>query len=169
MLTRARFQRLVDNYMQTVQDTFPILGKKIFTDQFHKFYASAKQGKPLQPPDKWLSLLNLVFAISSSNSHLFEAEWRSNRESPYFYRRSYRTISVQDHSTYHSRAMVLGLRGAWWAAHPELTQMQILGLLALYYLSIGHINRFVTLPLTTEDSCWTLTFNPEHGAFQEPR
>ncbi|KAJ4358923.1 hypothetical protein N0V95_002629 [Ascochyta clinopodiicola] len=41
-------QRLLDRYMSTVQDVFPILPKQAFTDQVRQYYTSMAQGTPYQ-------------------------------------------------------------------------------------------------------------------------
>ncbi|ORY19882.1 fungal-specific transcription factor domain-domain-containing protein [Clohesyomyces aquaticus] len=107
-------ERLFNCYMDSIQNSFPILAERIFRNQFHQYYAS------------WQAILNLVLAIGAVYSHLTEAYWRSDE---------------RDHVIYHSRACALGLRDFSWISNPDLSQMQITGLQALYYLVIGHINR----------------------------
>ncbi|KAF2175859.1 hypothetical protein K469DRAFT_723784 [Zopfia rhizophila CBS 207.26] len=119
-------QRLLDSYMNTVQDSFPILSRKTFTSQFYQYYTSIGQGRPLSVPEKWLTVLNLIFAIGAKYSHLIEADWQADD---------------RDHLIYQSRAHMLGLNGPSLLAHPDLLQIQITALLAFYFLSIGHVNR----------------------------
>ncbi|KAH6622261.1 hypothetical protein C7974DRAFT_425961 [Boeremia exigua] len=71
-------QRLLDWYMSTVQDMFPVLAKQIFTDQFRHYFTSATQGTPDCVPKKWLAILNLVFAIGARFSNLTEADWQAD-------------------------------------------------------------------------------------------
>lgn len=118
--------RLFECYMTTVQDSFPTLSKRSFTDQFHRYYISIENGTPLNVPKKWLAMLNLVFAIGARYSHLVEANWQADE---------------RDHSLYLSRACILGLSGSDLVSPPDLLHIQTTALLAFYYLSVGHVNR----------------------------
>jgi hypothetical protein len=73
--------RLVRCFMESVQNSFPILAKKLFINQFYHYYASIARGMPYKLDQKWQAMLNLVLAIGAAYSHLNEAEWRgdSNR------------------------------------------------------------------------------------------
>ncbi|KAF2691691.1 hypothetical protein K458DRAFT_325241 [Lentithecium fluviatile CBS 122367] len=119
-------ERLLKCYMKTVQNSYPILAKKTFVTQFYHYYSSLARGVPYHLPQKWQAMLNLVFAIGAAYSHLIGAAWRADD---------------RDHFLYHSRAWALSLKDPWWFSHPDLPQTQISGLLALYYLAIGHVNR----------------------------
>jgi hypothetical protein len=119
-------ERLLNCYMETVQNSYPMLAKKTFVTQFYHYYNSVARGSPYSLPKKWQAMLNLVFAIGAAYSHLIEAPWRADD---------------RDHFLYHSRAWALSLKDPWWFSHPDLPQTQITGLLALYYLTIGHVNR----------------------------
>ncbi|KAH7108881.1 fungal-specific transcription factor domain-containing protein [Dendryphion nanum] len=124
--SRETAQRLLDGYMTTVQDSFPILPETLFKHQFDQYYTSVMQGMPSPVPPKWLAILNLVFAIGAKYLQLMEADWE---------------IGGQDHHLYWSRAHALGLDGSFLVAHPDLMQIQTTALLAFYFLSIGHVNR----------------------------
>jgi hypothetical protein len=119
-------QRLYDSYMDTVQDTFPILSRASFTDELSQYYTSKDSGTRHKVSDKWLAILNLVFAIGAKHSHLVQADWQADD---------------RDHIIYQSRAFILGLSGPAIMAHPDLMQIQLTALLALYFLSIGRVNR----------------------------
>jgi hypothetical protein len=119
-------ERLLKCYMETIQNSYPILAKKTFVTQFYHYYSAVARGAPYPLPRKWQAMLNLVFAIGAAHSHLIEAVWRADE---------------RDHSMYHSRAWALSLKDPWWFSHPDLPQTQITGLLAFYYLAIGHVNR----------------------------
>jgi len=114
--------QLFSTYVARVHPTFPIVGKVNLTAQFHKFIS----GHVHRPPEKWLSILNLIFAISAKYSHLIQAEWKGDE---------------RDHLIYFTRARMLGLSGETMLQHPELQQIQILGLMAFYLMSISQINR----------------------------
>ncbi|KAL5401958.1 hypothetical protein PMIN03_011084 [Paraphaeosphaeria minitans] len=119
-------QKLVESYMHTVQDSFPILPRSSFTGNFRAYYESVGQGLPLAAPDMWLAILNLVFAIGARYSHLTQADWRADD---------------RDHLIYQSRAHILGLHRSPLASNPNLMQVQLTGLLALYLLVVGRVNR----------------------------
>ncbi|KAF2175302.1 hypothetical protein K469DRAFT_69847 [Zopfia rhizophila CBS 207.26] len=119
-------QNLLNCFMNTVQDSFPILSKKLFEDQFHEYYESVRQRRPNKFTERWQAILNLVFAIGANYSHLIKADWRGDD---------------RDHLVYQSRARMLGLKGAALISPPDLSLIQITGLLAIYYQSIGHVSR----------------------------
>jgi hypothetical protein len=70
--------RLIKNFMESVQDSFPILAQKTFLSQFYHHYTSLGRGAPVKLPQKWQAILNLVFAIGAAYSHLTEADWRAD-------------------------------------------------------------------------------------------
>ncbi|CAI6338157.1 unnamed protein product [Periconia digitata] len=123
---RETAQRLLDGYIATVQDSFPVLSETVFKHQFEQYYTSMLQGIPSAVSHKWLTILNLVFAIGAKYWQLIEADLQT---------------SSQDHHTYWSRAHVLGLDGSSLVAHPDLMQIQITALVAFYFLCVGHVNR----------------------------
>lgn len=119
-------QRLVDRYMRTVQNVFPVLSKQTFTDQVRQYYTSIAQGTPYCVPEKWLAILNLVFAIGAKYSHLVGADWQAD---------------TQDHIVYQSRAHMLNLDKPYLVHQPDLMQVQITALFAFYASTVGNINR----------------------------
>ncbi|KAF2634808.1 hypothetical protein P280DRAFT_523786 [Massarina eburnea CBS 473.64] len=124
--TTADAHILLNHYMDTVQEAFPVLSKQTFTAQFCQYYASVSQGTSVTRPHKWLAILNLVFAIGSKHSELMQADWK---------------VVGQSHLVYQSRAQILGLSGSSLVSPPDLMQTQITALLAFYFFSVGHINR----------------------------
>ena len=126
MPTPDTAKKLFTCFIDTVQDSFPILRKKSFTGQFESYYTSVKAGKPTRIPHKWRAILNLVFAIGARFSHLVRAEWQGDE---------------RDHLVYYTRARSTGFTADAVVSHPDLQQIQIASLLALYYLSIGQISR----------------------------
>lgn len=111
---------LFDTYLSRVHPTFPIIGKSTFTTQFRRFMAGQ------MPGEKWLAVLNLIFAISARYSHLVRAEWRGDD---------------RDHLVYFSRARLLSLNGDTIFQHADLQQIQVTGLMALYLLCTNQVNR----------------------------
>ena len=119
-------QGLIKGYMDTVQDSFPILSRSSFMETFYELYTSVGHGTSHSVSDKWLAVLNLVFAIGAQYSHLVEESWH---------------IRGFNNLTYVSRAHILGLSTADLISHPDLMQVQITALLALYFLTTGRANR----------------------------
>lgn len=115
--------RLVEIYFQTVHPCFPIISSKIFVEQVKDFYAapSGRTGK------RWLAILNLVFAIAARYSSLVQG-------SP---------GQQLDYKRYFSRARKLNINDTALIDPPNLQQVQVEGLTALYLLSVGEINRLV--------------------------
>lgn len=67
-------EHLLKCYMQTVQNSFPILSQKTFTKQFVHYYTSVARGVPYKLPQKWQAMLNLAFAIGAVYSHLIKGD-----------------------------------------------------------------------------------------------
>ncbi|PYH69058.1 fungal specific transcription factor domain-containing protein [Aspergillus vadensis CBS 113365] len=91
--------KLYNCYLDWVHPSFPIIGTTPFGAQFRAFFNNAN----LRPGNKWLAVLNVVFAIAARA-----------------------TVLSMDNGSFH---------------HPDLQQLQVEGLTALYMLSLGHINR----------------------------
>ncbi|PWY62024.1 fungal-specific transcription factor domain protein [Aspergillus eucalypticola CBS 122712] len=91
--------KLYNCYLDRVHPSFPIIGTTPFGAQFRAFFNNAN----LRPGNKWLAVLNVVFAIAARA-----------------------TVLSMDNGSFH---------------HPDLQQLQVEGLTALYMLSLGHINR----------------------------
>lgn len=111
---------LFETYISRVHPTFPIIGKLTFTNQFRRFMAGE------MPGEKWLAILNLIFAISARYAHIVRAEWRGDD---------------RDHLVYFSRARLLSLNGDTLFQHADLQQIQVTALMALYLLCTNQINR----------------------------
>jgi hypothetical protein len=119
-------QRLVDRYVSTVQDIFPVLVKVTFKQQVRHYLDAINRGAPYYVPEEWLVRLNLVFAIGSRFSDLTEADWQSNS---------------RDHIIYQSRAHMLNLNEPSLVHQPDLAQVQITALFAFYASTVGNVNR----------------------------
>ncbi|KAJ5820621.1 C6 transcription factor [Penicillium riverlandense] len=114
--------QLVHLYFQTVHPAFPIIGRPVFLDQYQRFYSSPKA----RPGNRWLSLLNLIFAIAARHSTMVNCQIPCGNN---------------DESVYFSRAWLLSTGSAAPMDHPDLQQVQIEGLTAMYLLSVGHVSR----------------------------
>lgn len=121
MPPRPIADRLFDDYLNTVHPHFPIINRPLFQSQFEKLF-----GDLVRPGDKWLAILNLIFAIAAKHAHLIEAPWRGEHD---------------DHLVYFTRARILSMNGDALFSHPELQQVQVEGLTAFYLLACDQINR----------------------------
>ncbi|KAF2439824.1 hypothetical protein P171DRAFT_395811 [Karstenula rhodostoma CBS 690.94] len=116
--------KLFECYRQTVHTSFPVLPPQ-FEDQFRRYFETVKPERPFTVPERWLAILNIVFAIGARYSHLINAEWQGED---------------RDHLIYMTRSV--RLLGSWpFAAAPDLALIQVSGLLAFYYQVIGHVSR----------------------------
>lgn len=112
---------LLRAYFKSVHPSFPIIGMSTFISQYQLFFSQPT----VKPGNKWLSILNLIFAIAAVYAHLISADWKSD---------------LEHHSVYFSRARTLSLQDAL-LDHPDLQQLQIEGLTSFYLLATGQINR----------------------------
>lgn len=120
--------RLVDSYFSTVHPLFPIICKPLFITQYETYYTSQK---PLngESSKKWLTLLNLVFAIGETclKSEMGVAQGDERRDVEYFI-----------------KSRVLGaLDGGSVFEIPDLGRIQALGLTGIYLLATVQTNRYL--------------------------
>ena len=120
--TAETAQNLFNAYITRVHATFPIVSKKNLTVQFQKFLS----GQAQRPPEKWLAVLNLIFAIAAKYSHLIQADWKGDE---------------RDHIIYFTRARLLSVNSETLFQHPDLQVIQITGLISFYFLCISQVNR----------------------------
>ncbi|KAL4928421.1 transcription factor domain-containing protein [Aspergillus undulatus] len=113
--------KLFEDYLETVHPIFPIISRPLFSAQYRNFFDNSAR-----PGDKWLAILNLIFAISSCHAHLMKASWRGDD---------------RDHFVYLARARALGMNSDSLFTHPDLQQVQVEALTAFYLLSTDQINR----------------------------
>ncbi|KAL4810418.1 fungal-specific transcription factor domain-containing protein [Aspergillus unguis] len=113
--------KLFEDYVDTIHPVFPIISRRLFTAQYRNFFDNSAR-----PGDKWLAVLNLIFAISSHHAHLMQAPWRGDD---------------RDHFTYLARARALSMNSDSLFTHPDLQQVQVEALTAFYLLSAEQINR----------------------------
>lgn len=116
-------QHLFNSYITRVHPTFPVVGRTNLTNQFHRFFSGAIATRP---PEKWLAILNLIFAIAAQYSHLVKAEWEADE---------------RDHLIYFTRARLLSINSETMFQHPDLQHIQILALMSFYLMCISQINR----------------------------
>ncbi|KAJ5169446.1 uncharacterized protein N7500_002229 [Penicillium coprophilum] len=113
---------LVDRYFQVAHASFPVVGKEIFLSQCRSFYSNSTT----HPGNKWMALLNMVFAIAARHSELS---------------RDQSQLDHNNHTVYFSRARRLVMGESALLDNPNLQQTQVEGLISLYLLSIGQPNR----------------------------
>ncbi|KAF9894766.1 hypothetical protein FE257_006656 [Aspergillus nanangensis] len=114
--------KLVNLYFHTVHPSFPIIGKLPFMQQYVLYYSTPN----LHPPDKWLAILNLVFALGAKYAKLTTEPWVDALNTPLeYFTRSHRFGFAHD--------------GPF--DHPSLQQVQVEGLATFFLMTIGHINR----------------------------
>jgi hypothetical protein len=120
--TQAVADELIDRYLQVAHPSFPIIGKEMFLGQCRSFYSNSAR----QPGNKWMALLNIVFAIAAKHSEVAGDQHQ---------------LDHNHHTVYFSRAWQLGMSDNVILEHPNLQQTQIEGLISLYLLSAGQVNR----------------------------
>jgi hypothetical protein len=116
--------QLIDCYFQTVHPAFPVIERTIFLRQYQSFYS--KSNVPLGK--RWLAIFNLIIAISARHSLLIGNQSSGEHEH-------------DEHMVYFSRSWGLGLSSNTLLNHPNLQQVQVEALSALYLLSVGQPNR----------------------------
>jgi hypothetical protein len=122
-------ERLLSCYEVTVHGSFPILPKRAL-DGFRQYFEAVGNRPTSRLNPKWQAILNLVFALGAKYSHLVQAPWQAGE---------------RDHLIYHAKARLLGMTEMHLTSHPDVPQIQVAGLLAFYYLSIGQVSRYVVL------------------------
>lgn len=122
MPPREQADRFFEDYLTTVHPFYSIINRPLFTSQYKYFFDNSAR-----PGDKWLAILNMIFAIAAKHAHLVQAPWRGD--------------DPQDHLVYLTRARYLSMTGDVLFSHPDLQQVQVEGLIAFYLLSSDQINR----------------------------
>ncbi|RAL15567.1 C6 transcription factor [Aspergillus homomorphus CBS 101889] len=139
MPPRKVADQLFQDYLDTVHPFFPIVNRTLFSAQYKTFFDSAAR-----PGDKWLAILNMIFAIAAKHAHLTQAAWRGDDN---------------DHLVYLTRARILSMNGDVLFSHPDLQQVQVEGLIAYYLLSTDQINRSWRIAALAMRSAITLGLN----------
>ncbi|KAI9738265.1 MAG: hypothetical protein M1834_008763 [Cirrosporium novae-zelandiae] len=114
---------LFSSYLETVQATFPVIGKIDFIRQFYRFIDRPST----EPGTKWLAILNLIFAIGAKYLQV-TTQLRDPEDK-------------RGHQIYFKRARMLALTGHSLLKHPDLQQIQITALMSFYLLTVNQINR----------------------------
>ncbi|KAJ5982341.1 hypothetical protein N7451_012441 [Penicillium sp. IBT 35674x] len=120
--SKAAADLLIHHYFNVIHPMFSAIGELAFIGQFRKFYSSPN----MRPGSRWQAISNLIFAIAARHLLLTGGE---------------PSIEFEDHTVFFSRAWQLNLDKDMALHHPDLEQVQIEGLMSLYMLSVGHVNR----------------------------
>ena len=131
--SRELATKLLNAYLTSVHPSFPIIGISTFVSQFHVFFSQPT----LRPGNKWLAILNLIFAVAAKYGQLTDADWHEGDG---------------NHDLYFARARALSLEDQL-LHHPDLQQLQVEGLACFYMISSGHINRYASLGLLRLRTC----------------
>ncbi|KAJ5950681.1 uncharacterized protein N7479_009094 [Penicillium vulpinum] len=148
MPPREMADHMFEAYLTTVHPFFPIINKPLFSAQYRTFFDSAAQ-----PGDKWLAILNMIFAIGAKHSHLIDAPWRGDDK---------------DHLVYLTRARILSMNGDALFSHPDLQQVQVEALVAFYLLASDQINRAWRISALAVRSAITLGINMKSSSPTTP-
>jgi len=136
-------ERLFDNYMKTIHASFPILPDG-FEDQFRKWNESRKQSRHYQVPEEWQAMLNLVLAIGAQYSHLIQADGNvKERQDVMFMTRACRILRLDKIATSlpAPSLMFIQVGPAQDLGLITTNSSKALGLLSLYYLTVGQVSR----------------------------
>ncbi|EAW09592.1 Zn(II)2Cys6 transcription factor [Aspergillus clavatus NRRL 1] len=140
--------QLFEDYLATIHPFYPIISRTLFRAQYKTFFESAAR-----PGDKWLAILNMIFAIASKHAHLTQAPWRGDE---------------RDHLVYLTRARILSMNGDTLFNHPDLQQVQVEGLIAFYLLASDQINRAWRIASLAVRSAISLGINMKNTSATTP-
>ncbi|GFF44692.1 hypothetical protein IFM51744_05883 [Aspergillus udagawae] len=140
--------RLFEDYMTTVHPFFPIISGTLFRTQYRTFFKSAAR-----PGDKWLAILNMIFAVASKHARLTHTPLGGDEH---------------DHLVYFTRARILSMNGDTLFSHPDLQQVQVEGLIAFYLLASNQINRAWRIASLAVRSAISLGLNMENTSDSMP-
>ncbi|KAJ5261350.1 hypothetical protein N7478_011945 [Penicillium angulare] len=118
---RSAADTLFHDYLNNIHSEFPIINKQLFRTQYMNLWECSQQ-----PGDKWLAILNMMFAIAALHIHCLHPQWND---------RNY------DHSMYFTRAKLLSMTEADLLGHPDLQQIQIEALCAFYLLATEEFDK----------------------------
>ncbi|GFF86676.1 hypothetical protein CNMCM6936_006845 [Aspergillus lentulus] len=120
--SRTLGDRLIHLYFDAVHPSFPIVGRIPFMQQYALYYSRPN----MRPPERWLAILNLIFALGAKLQRLLAEPLMEGTDGPL---------------EYFSRAQKLNFTNGQIFDHPNLQQVQAEGLSAFWLMSMGHVNR----------------------------
>jgi hypothetical protein len=136
-------ERLFDYYMKTIHASFPILPDG-YEDQFRKWNASRQLNGKYQVPEEWQAMLNLVLAIGAQYSHLTRADDDAEgQQDVVFMTRACRILHLDKLATSLPAPSLMFIQVIAPVKPHSLfiNSSQSLGLLSLYYLTVGQVSR----------------------------
>ena len=120
--------KLLHFYFKSADSSFPIIRKTLFTVQYQSLFSES----PPKPGEKWLTILNLIFAIGALYCEHAQPDSRGS--------------AVGDHRLFFSRARSLSAGDNILYENPDLQQVQIEALISFYFLGSSQINRLCYCP-----------------------
>jgi hypothetical protein len=117
---------LVLSYFEQVHTIFPILDKAEFLRKYHSFDRDTSRLSP--EGVAWLTSLNIVFAISAYRGRLTKSR---------------QSEDVKVHLVYCARATSLCAQQDIMLRDADLSAVEILGLLSLYFMATNRVNKCV--------------------------
>lgn len=124
--TPEEITTLLDEYFNVVQPQFPFIGKLNFRHQMRSFLGWDNH-KPARPSRKWFAVMNLVFAVAAKHMELIGTAFPAEH---------------LHHRVFFARARILGLGTETYFEAPTLQRIQILGMAALYLMTLNQVNRY---------------------------
>ncbi|KAL3465179.1 fungal-specific transcription factor domain-containing protein [Aspergillus heterothallicus] len=109
-------------YMRSVHPALMVVRQNTFTSQYEQFFTK----KFVNPPRKWLAVLNMIFALGCRFCKL---TGEINTEGPH-----------TDDLEFLNRTRRLCLSGNVLFDHDDLQQIQVLLLVAFYLVALGQVN-----------------------------
>ncbi|KAJ5740484.1 hypothetical protein N7493_000356, partial [Penicillium malachiteum] len=144
MPPRQLADRLLNEYFENTHPFFPIISRPLYRAQYQTFLDASSTSNTTRPGDKWLAVLNIIFAIAAKHAHLTNAPWRGEDN---------------DHLVYLTRARRLSMNSDVLFSHPDLQQVQVEGMIAFYLLASDQINRAWRISALAVRSAITLGIN----------
>ena len=92
--SRAYADRLVGVYWNHVDPTEPVLDRELFFQDYKALYSAAPWSRPNGYPDTWLSILNVVFALSVQRLESIALSRRCD-EANQFFRRAWALLGPE--------------------------------------------------------------------------
>ncbi|KAG9241833.1 fungal-specific transcription factor domain-containing protein [Calycina marina] len=125
---QKKLDQYLASYFEDVHHIFPIIDKSQFMSEYRNF---SRGSRDLSKDEKlWLGQINIIFAISSQHAQLSETQ----------------SIDLyEEHYTYCARAKGLLFDEIYLYQDIRIKSLRALGLLALYYMVAGRLNRAWTL------------------------
>ena len=119
---------LVQSYFDNVHHALPIMNKASFMFKYRSFLRGSRQSSL---EDRiWLGELNTIFSISATFANLTGSQHRA---------------SHRDHLVYCARAKLLCMGQEVLYEDARVSTTRALGLLCLYYVATGRLNRYFSL------------------------